>query len=88
MGSGAFGADIASKLGAPADAAATAAAAPALDLSGIPVPKMPDADPLMQQLTDQNNAALVASLQQQSQMDTASILARYGTQLAAANRAA
>jgi hypothetical protein len=57
---------------------------PMFDFSGYPLPQMPATDPIMQALMDQNNAAL----QQQARMDTTSILARYGSQLVAANRAA
>ena len=57
-------------------------------LSGIPTPMMPAADPMLQVLMDQNAAALQATLQRQARMDTTSILARYGSQLVAANRTA
>jgi hypothetical protein len=83
---------IGSKLGLSAVDANADGFAPAFDLSkflsGIPVPQMAAPDPMMQALMDQNADALQATLQRQARMDTSSILARYGSQLVAANRAA
>lgn len=51
----------------------------------IPVFTPPPDDPSVAAATQQANAASIASLQQTAQMDSASILARYGAQMSMAN---
>ena len=50
----------------------------------VSTPPPPPPDPLLQQEQDQAQANLVTSLQSQTQGDMASLMARYGSQLALA----
>lgn len=54
----------------------------------IPVYTPPPVDPAVAQIDAQAQQQSLASLQTQAQMDSASLLARYGTQLSLANQQA
>lgn len=58
------------------------AAPPATPDPGLPVYQKPNVDPLMNAMMQSAENAEIAALRDRAKMDTASLLARYGTRMA------